>query len=58
VGRAWKQMQSRKIRHLPVPVVEGDRLVGMLTATDIIRGFVALLEEGVLSRPERWGTEG
>lgn len=130
VGKAWKQMQTRKIRHLPVlegkrlagivsdrdlrqvilepaiqeqlgnmsralniltvrdvmtwgvvsvrpdtdirraaqmlreqrisalPVVEGDRLVGMLTATDIIRGFVALLEEGVLSKPERWGAEG
>jgi acetoin utilization protein AcuB len=130
VGRAWKQMQTRKIRHLPVleggrlagivsdrdlrevilepaiqeqlgnmsralniltvrdvmtwgvvsvrpdtdvrraaqvlreqrisalPVVEGDRLIGILTATDIIRGLVALLSEGVLSRPERWGTEG
>jgi acetoin utilization protein AcuB len=130
VGRAWKQMQSRKIRHLPVlegkrlagivsdrdlrqvvlepaiqeqlgnvsralniltvrdvmtwgvvsvrpdtdvrhaaqmlreqrisalPVVEGDRLVGILTATDVIRGFMELLEEGVLSKPERWGTEG
>ena len=130
VGRAWKQMQTRKIRHLPVlegrrlagivsdrdlrqvilepaiqeqlgnmsralniltvrdvmtwgvvsvrpdtdvrraaqmlreqrisalPVVEGDRLVGILTATDIIRGFVALLDGGVLSKPERWGAEG
>ena len=48
----------REQRISALPVVEGDRLVGMLTAADIIRGFVALMEEGVLSKPERWGKEG
>jgi hypothetical protein len=26
----------------------------MSTASDVIRAFVELLEEGMLSRPERW----
>jgi acetoin utilization protein AcuB len=56
IRRAAQMLREQRISALPV--VEGDRLVGMLTATDIIRGFVALLEEGVLSKPERWGKEG
>ncbi len=47
----------REQRISALPVVEGDRLVGILTATDIIRGFVQMLEEGILSKPERWGAE-
>lgn len=56
VRRAAQMLREQRISALPV--VEGDRLVGILTATDIIRGFVALLDEGVLSKPERWGAEG
>jgi len=56
IRRAAQMLREQRISALPV--VEGDRLVGMLTATDIIQGFVALLEEGVLSKPERWGKEG
>lgn len=131
VGKAWKLMQSRKIRHLPVlddaralvgivtdrdlrqvilepsiqeqlgnvtralnvltvkevmtwgvvttapetdlrqvahimrqqgvgalPVVEGKEVVGVLTATDLVQALVRMLDEGVLSKPERWRPEG
>jgi hypothetical protein len=37
-------------------VIDGGRAVGMLTASDVMRAFVELLGEGVLSRPERWRT--
>ena len=33
VGRAWKQMQTRKIRHLPV--LEGRRLAGIVSDRDL-----------------------
>jgi acetoin utilization protein AcuB len=52
VREAARVIRDQKIGALPV--VDGDRVVGMLTATDVVRAFVDLLEEGVLSKPARW----
>ena len=49
---AARLMHQRKIGALPV--VKNDRLVGILTETDVIRTFAEVLGEGVLSRPYRW----
>lgn len=49
---AARLMYQRKIGALPV--VKNDRLVGILTETDVIRTFVEVVGEGVLSRPYRW----
>ena len=38
VGRAWKQMQSRKIRHLPV--LEGSLLAGVVSLRDVVSVLV------------------
>ena len=37
---------------------EVSSVVGMLTATDLVRAVIDLLSEGVLSKPERWRAEG
>jgi hypothetical protein len=34
------------------------RVVGMLTATDVLRVLVQILDEGVTSKPGRWGAQG
>jgi hypothetical protein len=34
--------------------VKNDRLVGILTETDVLRVFAKVLHEGVLARPYRW----
>jgi acetoin utilization protein AcuB len=52
IREAARIMRDQRIGALPV--VEGGKVVGMLTATDVVRAFVELLEEGVLSKPERW----
>jgi acetoin utilization protein AcuB len=49
---AARLMYQRKIGALPV--VKNDRLVGILTETDVIRTFTEVLSEGVISRPYRW----
>lgn len=49
---AARLLHQRKIGALPV--VKNDRLVGILTETDVIRTFAEVLEEGVLSQPYRW----
>lgn len=40
-----------------LPVVEGERLVGMLTASDLVKVLVRIIDEGIVSRPTRWGRE-
>jgi acetoin utilization protein AcuB len=49
---AARLMHQRKIGALPV--VKNDKLVGILTETDVVRTFAEVLGEGVLSRPYRW----
>jgi acetoin utilization protein AcuB len=49
---AARLMHQRKIGALPV--VKNDKLVGILTETDVIRTFVEVLGEGMLARPYRW----
>lgn len=53
IREAARIMHEQKIGALPV--VQGSRVVGMLTETDVLKTFLRVLEEGVLSRPERWG---
>jgi CBS domain-containing protein len=55
----------RQVAHLmrtnrigAVPVVERDRAVGMLTASDVLGILIQILDEGVIARPGRWGAEG
>jgi acetoin utilization protein AcuB len=52
IRHAARLLHQRKIGALPV--VKNDRLVGILTETDVIRAFADVLGEGVLSRPYRW----
>ena len=52
VRGAVEMMKGRRIRHLPV--VDGDRVVGIITETDVLRVFHDVLGKGVLSRPYRW----
>jgi CBS domain-containing protein len=40
-----------------VAVVERDRVVGMLAVGDVLRTVIQMLDEGVISRPGRWGAE-
>lgn len=48
-------MQANKIG--AVPVVDRDRVVGMVAAGDVLKTVIRLLDEGVISRPGRWGLE-
>jgi acetoin utilization protein AcuB len=49
---AARLLHQRKIGALPV--VKNDRLIGILTETDVIRTFAEILGEGILARPHRW----
>ncbi|HET7874388.1 MAG TPA: CBS domain-containing protein [Methylomirabilota bacterium] len=49
-------MHDNKIGALPV--VEHGRVVGMLTGSDVLKTVIQMLDEGVVSRPSRWGAEG
>jgi len=40
-----------------VPVVEHERVVGMLAVGDVLKAVIQMLDEGVISRPGRWGAE-
>lgn len=50
-------MRDRKIRHLPVLDAKG-RLVGIVTASDMLKTFVRVLDEGIVSKAERWRAGG
>ena len=52
VRHAARLMREQKIGALPV--VDGDRAVGILTETDVLRAFQDVLGRGVLSKPYRW----
>jgi acetoin utilization protein AcuB len=49
---AARLMHQHKIGALPV--VERDRVVGMLTETDVVKAFAEVLDEAILSRRYRW----
>ena len=51
-SEAARLMHERKIGALPV--VDGDRVVGILTESDVLRAFQSVLTEGILARPHRW----
>lgn len=40
-----------------VPVVEHERVVGMLAVGDVLKAVIQMMDEGVISRPGRWGAE-
>ena len=40
-----------------LPVVAGERLVGILTASDLVKALVRIIDEGIVSKPTRWGRE-
>ena len=48
-------MHASKIGALPV--VEHDRVIGMLAVGDVLKAVMQMLDEGVISRPGRWGAE-
>jgi len=52
---AARLMHEQKLGALPV--VDQGRVVGILTERDVIKTFVQVLGEGILSKPERWGLE-
>jgi CBS domain-containing protein len=41
-----------------LPVLANGKIVGMLTGSDVLKSFVQMLDEGMVSRPSRWGAEG
>ncbi len=53
--QAARIMHEQRIGALPV--VERDRVVGILTESDLVRTLNRLLAEGVLAATERWGRE-
>jgi deoxyribodipyrimidine photo-lyase len=44
-------------RDYPAPVVDHDRVVGMLAVGDVLKAVMQMLDEGIISRPGRWGAE-
>jgi acetoin utilization protein AcuB len=52
VRQAARLMREQRIGALPV--VEGGRVVGILTETDVLRAFQDVLGRGVLAKPYKW----
>lgn len=52
IRHAARLMHERKIGALPV--VDGERVVGILTETDVLKAFRRIIDEGVLAKPYRW----
>jgi acetoin utilization protein AcuB len=52
IREAARLMHERKIGALPV--VEGGKVVGILTESDVVKAFVDVLGEGFLTGPYRW----
>lgn len=50
--QAARIMHEQKIGALPV--VDRGSLLGILTADDLLKALVRVMDEGVVSRPERW----
>jgi acetoin utilization protein AcuB len=52
IGEAARRMHEKKIGALPV--VEGARVVGIITESDILKAFQDVLAQDVLAKPFRW----
>jgi acetoin utilization protein AcuB len=48
-------MYANKIGALPV--VQHGRVAGIVTSSDVLKALVRILDEGVVSKPARWGRE-
>ncbi|HYB40837.1 MAG TPA: CBS domain-containing protein [Candidatus Methylomirabilis sp.] len=55
IRQAALLMRENRIGALPV--VEQGRIVGMVTGADILGTLIRLIDEGVISKPGRWGGE-
>ena len=55
IREAAQLMHSNKIGALPV--VDQGRIVGILTGSDVLKTLIRIIDEGVMSKPGRWGTE-
>ncbi|HXJ82829.1 MAG TPA: CBS domain-containing protein [Candidatus Methylomirabilis sp.] len=53
---AARLMHTKTIGALPV--IRNGRVAGMLTSSDVIKALIRILDEGVVSKPGRWGAEG
>lgn len=56
IREAAQLMHANKIGALPV--VDQGRIVGMLTGSDVLKTLIRIIDEGVMSKPGRWGGEG
>ena len=52
IRQAARIMHEQKIGALPV--VDRGKLFGMLTGDDLFKALVQIMDEGIMSRPERW----
>jgi acetoin utilization protein AcuB len=55
IRQAARIMHEQKIGALPV--TDRGKLLGMLTGDDLLKALLRILDEGVVSRPVRWGRE-
>ena len=56
IRQAAQLMYANKIGALPV--VERGKVIGILTGQDILKALIRMMDEGVVSKPARWGAEG
>ena len=56
IREAARLMHSNKIGALPV--IQHGRVAGIVTGSDVLKALIQILDEGMLSKPGRWGTEG
>jgi acetoin utilization protein AcuB len=52
IGEAARRMHEQKIGALPV--VEGERVVGIITESDVLKAFQDVLAQEALAKPYRW----
>jgi len=55
IREADRLMHSNKIGALPV--MQNGKVAGMLTSSDVLKTLIQILDEGVVSKPGRWGSE-
>jgi acetoin utilization protein AcuB len=55
IREAARLMHSNKIGALPV--MQNGKVAGMLTSSDVLKTLIQILDEGVVSKPGRWGSE-